>query len=121
RKDENKEISLTSLEIAELTGKEHRNVTRDIETYLEKVVEGGVFKFEHTYQNPQNKQFYKCYRLPKREVLILVSGYSVELRAKIIDRLEYLENELKKQSYKPLSLKESLQMQLELLERNEKL
>lgn len=50
-----------------------------------------------------------------------MSGYSVELRAKIIDRLEYLENELKKQSYKPLSLKESLQMQLELLERNEKL
>lgn len=44
KKDENKEISLTSLEIAELTGKEHRNVTRDIETYLEKVVEGGVFK-----------------------------------------------------------------------------
>ncbi|EAK6333426.1 hypothetical protein CRT01_08850 [Campylobacter coli] len=107
KKDENKEISLTSLEIAELTGKEHRNVTRDIETYLEKVVEGGVFKFEHTYQNPQNKQFYKCYRLPKREVLILVSGYSVELRAKIIDRLEYLENELKKQSYKPLSLKDT--------------
>lgn len=121
KKDENKEISLTSLEIAELTGKEHRHVTRDIETYLEKVVEGGVSKFEHTYQNPQNKQSYKCYRLPKREVLILVSGYSVELRAKIIDRLEYLENELKKQSYKPLSLKESLQMQLELLEKNEKL
>ncbi|EFT7484064.1 Rha family transcriptional regulator, partial [Campylobacter jejuni] len=121
KKDENKEISLTSLEIAELTGKEHFNVIRDIETYLEKVVEGGVFKFEDTYQNTQNKQSYKCYRLPKREVLILVSGYSVELRAKIIDRLEYLENELKKQSYKPLSLKESLQMQLELLERNEKL
>ncbi|EAM0758975.1 DNA-binding protein [Campylobacter jejuni] len=121
RKDENKEISLTSLEIAELTGKEHRNVTRDIEIYLEKVVEGGVLKFEQCYQSPKNGQFYKCYRLPKREVLILVSGYSVELRAKIIDRLEYLENELKKQSYKPLSLKESLQMQLELLEKNEKL
>ncbi|EAL9414228.1 phage regulatory protein/antirepressor Ant [Campylobacter jejuni] len=121
KKDENKEISLTSLEIAELTGKEHRNVTRDIEIYLEKVVEGGVLKFEQCYQSPKNGQFYKCYRLPKREVLILVSGYSVELRAKIIDRLEYLENELKKQSYKPLSLKESLQMQLELLERNEKL
>ncbi len=121
RKDENKEISLTSLEIAELTGKEHRNVTRDIETYLEKVVKGGVLKFEQCYQSPKNGQSYKCYCLPKREVLILVSGYSVELRAKIIDRLEYLENELKKQSYKPLSLKESLQMQLELLERNEKL
>lgn len=121
KKDENKEISLTSLEIAELTGKEHSHVIRDIETYLEKVVEGGISKFVDTYQNPQDKQFYRCYHLPKREVLILVSGYSVELRAKIIDRLEYLENELKKQSYKPLSLKESLQMQLELLERNEKL
>lgn len=44
KKDENKEISLTSLEIAELTGKEHRNVTRDIETYLEKVVEGGCLQ-----------------------------------------------------------------------------
>ena len=121
KKDENKEISLTSLEIAELTGKEHRNVIRDIETYLEKVVEGGVLKFEQCYQSPKNGQSYKCYRLPKREVLILVSGYSVELRAKIIDRLEYLENELKKQSYKPLSLKESLQIQLQLLEENEKL
>ncbi|TKX32405.1 phage regulatory protein/antirepressor Ant [Campylobacter aviculae] len=121
KKDENKEISLTSLEIAELTGKEHKHVIRDIETYLEKVVEGGVSKFGHTHQNPQNKQFYKCYRLPKREVLILVSGYSVELRAKIIDRLEYLENEIRKQSYKPLSLKESLKMQLDLLEKNEKL
>ncbi|EAJ1258678.1 DNA-binding protein [Campylobacter jejuni] len=79
KKDENKEISLTSLEIAELTGKEHRNVTRDIETYLEKVVEGGISKFGDTYQNTQNKQSYKYYRLPKREVLILVSGYSVEL------------------------------------------
>ncbi|ELA4179619.1 Rha family transcriptional regulator, partial [Campylobacter coli] len=59
KKDENKEISLTSLEIAELTGKEHFNVIRDIETYLEKVVEGGVFKFEDTYQNTQNKQSYK--------------------------------------------------------------
>lgn len=47
RKDENKEISLTSLEIAELTGKEHRNVTRDIETYLEKVVEGYIQIWRH--------------------------------------------------------------------------
>lgn len=85
-------VSLTSLEIAELTGKEHRSITRDIEVQLGEL-EGGVHKFEHTYEHPQNGQVYKMYILPKRELLILVSGYSVKLRAAIIDRLEYLESQ----------------------------
>lgn len=89
------EVTITSLEIAELTGKDHKHIMRDIRESLDKVVDGGVSKFGHTYINPQNKQSYPCYKLPKREALILVSGYSVELRAKIIDRLEYLENQLK--------------------------
>ena len=87
-------ITITSLEIAELTGKEHKHIMRDIRETLGKVVLGGVSKFGHTYTHPQNKQEIPYYRLPKREALILVSGYSVELRAKIIDRLEYLENQV---------------------------
>lgn len=86
--------TMSSREIAELTGKEHRNVTRDIEVQLTELMgEGGLLKFEHTYRNEQNGQEYREYHLPKRECLIVVSGYSVELRARIIDRWMELETQ----------------------------
>ena len=83
----------SSREIADLTGKEHRNVMRDIRVMLVELHgEGGVLSFEQTYTNPQNGQSYPCYALPKRETLILVSGYNVAMRAKIIDRWQELES-----------------------------
>lgn len=116
-------VTITSLEIAELTGKRHDHILRDIEEQLGKILgEEGVPKFGDTYQNPQNKQFYKMYRLPKREALILVSGYSVELRAKIIDRLEYLENQLKSNTPQlPQTYKEALRELLNQVEQKEQL
>lgn len=85
-------LTMSSREIAELTGKEHRNVMRDIRTMLTDLCgEGGVLSFEHTHINPQNGQSYPIFKLPKRETLILVSGYNTELRTKIIDRWQELE------------------------------
>jgi Rha family phage regulatory protein len=81
-------------EIAELAGKEHRDVMRDIRTMLVELHgEGGVLSFEHTHVDPQNGQSYPIFNLPKRETLILVSGYSVAMRAKIIDRWQELEDQ----------------------------
>jgi len=89
---DDKPRTMTSLEIAEITGKRHDNVRRDTRNMLVELVgEGGLLSFEDTHHNPQNGQQYPIYRLPRRECLILVSGYSVELRAKIIDRWEQLE------------------------------
>lgn len=85
-------VTMTSRDIADLTGKEHRNVLRDARAVLiELHGEGGLLRFEQTYRDPQNGQLYPELALPKRETLILVSGYSVTMRAAIIDRWQELE------------------------------
>lgn len=112
-------VTITSLEIAELTGKRHDIVIRDIETILGRIID--AHRFEGIYKDAYGRDK-KCYRLPKREALILVSGYSVELRAKIIDRLEYLENQLKSSTPQlPQTYKEALRELLNQVEQNEQL
>ncbi|MBA4307614.1 MAG: phage regulatory protein/antirepressor Ant [Sphingopyxis sp.] len=86
------EQTMSSREIAELTGKQHAHVMRDIRDMLAELHgEGGVSKFGDTLRNPQNGQTYPVFNLPKRETLILVSGYNLAMRAKIIDRWQELE------------------------------
>lgn len=72
-------LTMSSLEIAERTGKEHRNVTRDIRAMFDAL---GVTetKFGSSYRDSTGRSL-PCFSLPKRECLILVSGYSVPLRA----------------------------------------
>lgn len=83
---------MSSREIAELTGKRHDHVMRDIRAMLVDLHgEGGIPSFGDTHTNEQNGQSYPIFRLPKRETLILVSGYSVQMRARIIDRWQELE------------------------------
>jgi phage regulator Rha-like protein/phage antirepressor YoqD-like protein len=82
-------LTMSSHEIAELTGKRHDNVLRDIKGMLTALkIEASAF--EGTYRDASGRSL-SCFNLPRRECLILVSGYSVELRAKIIDRWQELE------------------------------
>lgn len=80
---------MDSREIAVLTGKEHAHVCRDIRTMLEDLgVDESNFGSVYRGGNGEDR---RCYVLPKRECLILASGYSVKLRAAVIDRWAELE------------------------------
>lgn len=84
-------LTMSSRIIAELTGKEHRNVKRDCEVMfreLELDVEG----YAQIWAHPQNGQFYTEYNLPKTLVETLITGYSIKLRYQVIERLHELEN-----------------------------
>lgn len=108
------EVGLTTVEIAELTGKEHRNVKRDAETMLTELYEKtDLLRFEHIYLDSYGRE-QPCYQLPKNEVLILCSGYSIPLRAAIVRRLD----ELEKQSM-PKTLPEALRLYANELEMKE--
>ncbi|WP_039761483.1 Rha family transcriptional regulator, partial [Bartonella queenslandensis] len=84
--------TMSSIEIAEVCGKQHKNVMRDIKQIFSEL-KFEPAKFLSNYIDEQGKKR-PCYHLPKRECLILVSGYSTALRAKIIDRWQELERQI---------------------------
>lgn len=91
--DANK-LTMSSLEIAELTGKEHRNVMADSRKMFEELGQAAAdFSATAFYQVNNATREREIFNLPKRESLILVSGYSAVLRARIIDRWQELESQ----------------------------
>jgi Rha family phage regulatory protein len=83
--------TMSSVEIAKFCEKRHDNVLRDIREMLVALHgEDEALRFEG-YYTAENGKRNPCFNLPKRETLVLVSGYSVEVRARIIDRWQELE------------------------------
>jgi len=82
--------TMSSLEIAKLTGKAHKNVLRDIRDTLE-ATNVDALKFELRHTEGLNKGRIKEYILPKRECDLIVSGYEPKYRLAIIDRWQELE------------------------------
>ena len=112
--------TMSSLEIAELTGKQHAHVLRDIRSLLEQGVAASNFGLgEYTDKNNQSRP---CYNLTKKGCLILASGYDAKLREKIIDRWEALETGSAIPFYRlPQSYSEALRELADQVERNQQL
>ena len=87
------EQTMTSLEIAELTGKQHKNIMqaiRNMEPAWEKV---NGLKFQLVEYRDQKGELRPCYQLSKTECLYIATKFNDEARAKLVLRWEYLERQ----------------------------
>lgn len=82
-------LTMSSREIAELTGKRHDNVM----PVCRSLRDGGVCPEiqETPWTNPQNGQTYAECLLNKRDSLVLIARLSPEFTAKVVDRWQELE------------------------------
>lgn len=111
---------MTSLQVAEVTGRQHSNVMRDIRNLLEQLDDKAQFSFELGVYRDANGQNRPCYTLTKKDCLLLASGYDANLRAKIINRWETLEEaERSKFPQVPTTFKEALLLAVAQQERIE--
>ena len=90
-----KQQTMTSLEIAELTGKQHKDVLkaiRNMETAWEKVQGRKFALLQKTYNLPNGgKKMMPYYSLTKTECLYIATKFNDEARARLVLRWEELE------------------------------
>ena len=90
-----KEFKMTSLDLANIKGKRHDHILRDIKDEIDKLGEKGLLIFgESKYKNSQNK-FMPMYTLTKKGAMQIGARYSAEIRYKLIEYAETLENALR--------------------------
>lgn len=114
----------TSLIVAEVFGKEHRNVLRDIEN-LSCSDDFRMLNFEHTpYTHPQNGQTYRMYEMTKDGFSFLVMGYTGEKAGKFkedfINEFNKREALLKSDDFILMRSQQILQKRIELAEQKVK-
>jgi Rha family phage regulatory protein len=114
----NNQVVTDSLTVAEVFGKEHKHVLRDIEQQLEKLNEAGeeawgVSNFGQTqYQHDQNKQWYKKFLLTEEAFTLVAFAYitpeAMKMKIKFIQEFKRMREELKGRVEQPKSQAEML-------------
>ncbi|AVI85625.1 phage regulatory protein/antirepressor Ant [Pseudomonas syringae] len=95
-------ISMSSLEIADLTAKLHAHVIRDIRVMLKALGDDPVL--DHVREDKDSRGYTEKYHLNRELTETLVTGYSVPLRLKVIRRLHELEQAESKPAFDIASL-----------------
>lgn len=116
-----KKETMTSKEIAEIIGKQHSHVMRDIRSLLDQGVSESNFGLSSYKQEQPNggSKDVPMYVLTKKGCLILASGYDAVLREKIINRWEELEMKEREYFQVPTTFAEALRLAAEQQEKIE--
>jgi len=102
------DVKMTSLDIAEVTGKRHDNVMSDIRKEIKELGEETsllIFK-ESTYKNSRGRE-YPCYEFGKDGAMQLALKYDAKTRYEVIKYVERLEQ----RTNKPQSIEDLIIMQ----------
>ncbi len=110
--------TMTSLEVAELTNKDHKNILADIRDEISKLGEerGRLIFQPSEYRNVQNKK-QPMYNITLDGVLQLGARYDAVIRFNLIQRVKELQAKVKV----PTTMKEALQIALDQQEEIEAL
>jgi len=92
---QNVEPTISSREIAEITGKRHDNILRDCDVLNENYEKLSLLKIEESTYQSENGQVYRQYLLTRMQTLALMIGYKIDLRLKVLERWKQVEGELK--------------------------
>lgn len=115
---ERNQVVTGSLTMAQMFGKEHKNVMRDIEVQLEKLheaheAEWGQLNFEHTqYQHYQNKQWYPKFNLTEDAFAIVAMSYitpeAMKMKIKFLQEFKRIKEHIQKLQQQPKSVEDAI-------------
>ena len=105
-----KKETMTSLEIAEVTGRNHKDVMRSIREMEDAWAKVNGRKFALVEYKDAKGEMRPCYSLNKTECLYIATKFNDEARAKLVLRWEELEAKERNQYQVPQSFAEALML-----------
>ena len=108
----NTDQTMSSKDIAELTGKRHAHVLRDIDNILKEINPIFGYGFKTATYTDYNNRSYRMFELDKDSTFCLMTGYNVDARMRVIKRWQELEQKEVAQPAIESSKKEAFELEM---------
>lgn len=109
-------VSMSSREIASLTGKQHKDVIRDIRVMRKALLDDGA-DLRHLHEIKDGRGYTAEFNLDRVLTETLLTGYSIPLRHRVVTRLAELEN-VSRHVAIPQNLPDALRLAADLADKN---
>lgn len=113
-------VSMSTREIAELTGKQHKDVIRDVRVMRDALLKDGA-DLRHLHESKDGRGYTSEFLLDRALTETLLTGYSIPLRHRVVVRLRELEGAHGRAPAIPRTLPEALRLAADLAEQNSQL